>query len=41
MEYGRVIVKCVIPKGTPYFLGDNDDIVSLALQMPKVFKEIK
>ena len=28
-------VKCIIPKGTPYFRGDDNDIVSLALQMPE------
>ena len=36
----RVIVRCYIPKGTPYFIGNYNDIVSLALQMPKKFKHI-
>ncbi len=30
-----IILKCIIPAGTPYFLGSKNDIVSLALQMPK------
>ena len=35
------IIKCIIPKGTPYFINnDKKEIVTLALQMPKVFKQI-
>ena len=29
-KFGTV-VKCIIPKGTPYILGDNGDVVSLCL----------
>ena len=36
----RKVIKCYIPKGTPYFIGTDGDIVSLALQMPKKFKHI-
>ena len=39
-EYS-IVIKCYIPKGTPYFIGIYNEIVSLALQMPKVFNVIK
>ena len=40
--FGRCfIVRCTIPKGTPYIIGTNNEIVSLALQMPKKLIPIK
>lgn len=33
---GDVVVRCTIPKGTPYILGYNKEIVSLALRLDKV-----
>ena len=37
-----VLIKCTIPKGTPYFKNeDTGEYVSLKLQMPKEFKSEK
>jgi len=32
----QLIVECIIPAGTPYFIGRNNDIVSLILIIPPI-----
>lgn len=34
----RFIVKCIIPKGTPYFKGLNGDIVALRMTFKEIIK---
>jgi hypothetical protein len=38
---GRIIVKCIIPAGTPYILGIGSEIVALQLIVPPVKKIAK
>lgn len=36
--YRGVLVKCIIPKGTLYFIGKNDDIASRKLKYVEIIK---
>lgn len=38
---GRMIVKCIIPKGTRYILGHDSEIVSLKLRFVKALPSLK
>lgn len=37
-NYSEVIIKCTIPKGSQYYLGNREDIVSNQLILPETFK---
>ena len=39
-RYNRVLIKCIIPKGTPYFTNKEGEYVSLKLQMPGEYKDM-
>lgn len=40
-KYNNVLIKCTIPKGTPYFKNNIGEYVSLALKTPAEYKHEK
>lgn len=38
-SYTDVILRCVIPKGSEYFDGNDGDIVSTCIRLPKVLRD--
>lgn len=40
-KFNYVLIKCIIPKGTPYFKNNAGECVSLALKTPDEYKHAK
>ena len=40
-KFNNVLIKCIIPKGTPYFKNNAGEYVSLAIKTPDEYKHAK